>query len=132
MVAINFLKDYDNPYGGYMALNFGVGLFIGGCYNNVAAAIAVELSNNKALKSLYHKITLEYKHATSTVTSLIMGYGTLFGALNQIVVPYVKDYLFLYCGILAVIGGLLLIVVILTEWRVDDEPDKLNKEIEMH
>lgn len=53
MVAINFLKDYDNPYGGYMALNFGVGLFIGGCYNNVAAAIAVELSNNKALKSIY-------------------------------------------------------------------------------
>ncbi|CAD8193679.1 unnamed protein product [Paramecium pentaurelia] len=124
MVAINFLKDYDNPYGGYMALNFGVGFFIGGCYNNVAAAIAVELSNNKALK--------KYKHATSTVTSLIMGYGTLFGALNQIIVPYVKDYLFLYCGILAVVGGLLLIVVIITEWKLDDEPEKLNKEIEMH
>lgn len=61
-----------------------------------------------------------------------MGYGTLFGGLNQIIVPYVKDYLFLYCGILAVIGGLLLIVVILTEWKLDDEPDKLNKEIEMH
>lgn len=56
MVAINFLKDYENPYGGYMALNFGVGLFIGGCYNNVASAIAVELSNNKALKSIYNHI----------------------------------------------------------------------------
>lgn len=51
MVMINFLKDITDPYGGYMALNFGVGILIGGCYNNVAAAIAVELSNNKALKS---------------------------------------------------------------------------------
>lgn len=51
MVGINFLQSFDDPYGSYMTMNFFVGFTVGGCYNNVASAISVELSNNKALKS---------------------------------------------------------------------------------
>lgn len=61
-----------------------------------------------------------------------MGYGTLYVAVNQIIVPYIRAYLFLYCGIQSVVGGLLLISVIVTEWKSEKDPDRLNKEIEMH
>lgn len=51
MIAINFLKNYTDPVVGYMILSLFTGFFIGGCYNNVSSAIAVELSNKKSLKS---------------------------------------------------------------------------------
>lgn len=51
MIAINFLKHYTDPVTGYMILSLFTGFFIGGCYNNISSAIAVELSNKKKLKS---------------------------------------------------------------------------------
>lgn len=52
MIAINFLKSYDNPVGGYMVLVFFTGVFIGGCYNNIMAAITIELSSNSHLQGV--------------------------------------------------------------------------------
>lgn len=52
MIAINFLKHYEDPIAGYAILSFFTGLFIGGCYNNISSAIAVELSNREELKSI--------------------------------------------------------------------------------
>ena len=36
------------------------GFFIGGCFNNIATAIAVELSNDKELFSNYYFKNIEY------------------------------------------------------------------------
>lgn len=44
-----------------------------------------------------------------------MGYGAMFAAINQLVVPHVENYLFLYCGMLAIIAGLLLIPFLIRE-----------------
>ena len=47
---------------------------VGGCYNNISGAIVIELSNMKELKG--------NKKSTATVTSVVMGYGAVFAALN--------------------------------------------------
>lgn len=52
MVAINFLKNLEDPVLGYAILSFFTGLFIGGCFNNIASAITVELSNKHELKGI--------------------------------------------------------------------------------
>ena len=47
---------------------------MGGCYNNISGAIVIELSNMKELKG--------NKKSTATVTSVVMGYGAVFAAVN--------------------------------------------------
>ena len=53
MVFINFLKGLHDPVFLYCLLSFMTGFFIGGCFNNIATAIAVELSNDKELFSKF-------------------------------------------------------------------------------
>ena len=60
MVFINFLKGLNDPVFLYCLLSFLTGFFIGGCFNNVATAIAVELSNDKELFSNNIFLNIEY------------------------------------------------------------------------
>jgi OPA family glycerol-3-phosphate transporter-like MFS transporter 3/OPA family glycerol-3-phosphate transporter-like MFS transporter 1/2 len=103
MMIINSLKGYSNPVLGYILLSFMAGFFIGGVYNNIASAIAVELSNQPELKS--------NKKLTSTISSLITGYGALFTAINMLIVPLFEDNLFVYNSILVLIASILLFPV---------------------
>lgn len=57
------------------------------------------------------------KKSTSTVASVVMGWGAVFAAVNQLIVHYVEKILFLYCGMMAVIAGLLLVPLIIGEVR---------------
>ncbi|CAD8110428.1 unnamed protein product [Paramecium sonneborni] len=107
MISVNFSGSFKHEIAGYMCLIFLTGLFIGGCYNNISTAMTVELSNQPELKNS--------KSATSTVVSVIMGYAAMFAAINQLIVPYVENHLFLYCGILSIIGGSFLIPLIVNE-----------------
>ncbi|KAM3137181.1 hypothetical protein pb186bvf_010727 [Paramecium bursaria] len=118
MVSINFLKNLEHNFFLYIILVFLTGILVGGCYNNISGAIVIELSNMKELKG--------NKKSTSTVTSVVMGYGAVFAALNQLVVKYVEKKLFLYCGAMAVIGGVLLIPLIVNEIRRHNEKKKIT------
>lgn len=86
MVFINQLKTLPDPVFLYSLLVFFTGLFIGGVYNNVAAAITVELGRQPELLSIFPQniinFTIGSKKATSTVTSLIVGYGSIFASFN--------------------------------------------------
>lgn len=55
---------------------------IGGVYNNISGAIVIELSNMKELKGFISYFPLGNKKSTATVTSVVMGYGATFAALN--------------------------------------------------
>ncbi|CAD8088638.1 unnamed protein product [Paramecium primaurelia] len=107
MISINYSGSLKHEIAGYISLVFLTGLFIGGCYNNISAALTVELSNQPELK--------KNKQATTTVVSVIMGFGAMFAAINQLIVPYVESYLFLYCGGVSIIGGIILIPLVIRE-----------------
>ena len=64
MVFINFLKGLHDPVFLYCLLSFMTGFFIGGCFNNIATAIAVELSNDKELFSNFYFL-LKYRIPSS-------------------------------------------------------------------
>lgn len=74
MVSINFLKNLEHNFFLYIILVFLTGILVGGCYNNISGAIVIELSNMKELKG--------NKKSTATVTSVVMGYGAVFAAVN--------------------------------------------------
>lgn len=82
MVSINSLGHLDKPYFLYYLLVFLTGLLIGGVYNNVSGAIVIELSNMKELKGITKYYKLGNKKSTATVTSVVMGYGAMFAAIN--------------------------------------------------
>ncbi|CAD8076330.1 unnamed protein product [Paramecium sonneborni] len=107
MIIINYADDLS--LFGYLILVFIIGFLIGGTYNNIAALITVELSNQDQLKN--------NKKATATIVSLIIGYASAFSAINQLIVPLVKDALFLYCGLMSIIGGILLSPLLIKEIR---------------
>ncbi|CAD8127267.1 unnamed protein product [Paramecium sonneborni] len=107
MISVNYSGSLKHEVAGYISLIFLTGLFIGGCYNNIQAAITVELSNQPELS--------KNKQATTTVVSVIMGYGAIFAAINQIIVSYVEQKLFLYCGAISIIGGIILIPLVIKE-----------------
>ncbi|CAD8105560.1 unnamed protein product [Paramecium sonneborni] len=111
MICIDQLRKIENhkPYFLYYLLVFLTGLLIGGVYNNISGAIVIELSNMKELKG--------NKKSTATVTSVVMGYGATFAALNQLIVPHLGDKIFEYCGLNAVIAGMFLIPLIITEYK---------------
>jgi hypothetical protein len=50
MIGIDSLKKYQDPVIAYMFLTLLTGFFIGGIYNNIAAAIAIELSRQPGLQ----------------------------------------------------------------------------------
>ncbi|CAD8160370.1 unnamed protein product [Paramecium pentaurelia] len=105
MIIINFADNL--AIFGYLILVFIIGFLIGGTYNNIAALITVELSNQDQLKN--------NKKATATIVSLIIGYASAFSAINQLIVPLVNDALFLYCGIMSIIGGIVLSPLLIKE-----------------
>ncbi|CAK68755.1 unnamed protein product (macronuclear) [Paramecium tetraurelia] len=107
--GINFLSKLEQPYALYYILVFLTGLMIGGVYNNVSGAIVIELSNMKELKG--------NKKSTATVTSVVMGYGAVFAAINQLIVPYLESILFLYCSLNAIVAGCFLIPLIINEYK---------------
>lgn len=109
MVIINSLKGYNNPVVAYIFLTFLAGFFIGGIFNNISAAIAIELSRQPGLEGK--------KKVTSTITSLIAGYGSVFTAFNQMIVPSIERYLFLYNAILMLVASLLLFPYAMNEFR---------------
>lgn len=45
MISVNYSGSLKHEVAGYISLVFLTGLFIGGCYNNISAAITVELGN---------------------------------------------------------------------------------------
>lgn len=91
---------------------------IGGVYNNVSGAIVIELSNMKELKgNIMINCFKGNKKSTATVTSVVMGYGAVFAAINQLIVPYLESILFLYCSVNAIIAGCFLIPLIINEYK---------------
>ena len=94
---------------------FFTGLFMGGVYNNLCGAIAVELSNNPKLKSIIFNNNIDNKKSTATVVSIVVGYGALFAASDQLIVPYVVSRFFLFNGFLALLASAFLIPMIVSE-----------------
>ncbi|CAD8180439.1 unnamed protein product [Paramecium octaurelia] len=111
MICIDQLQKIQShqPYFLYYMLVFLTGLLIGGVYNNISGAIVIELSNMKELKG--------NKKSTATVTSVVMGYGATFAAINQLIVPHLESKIFLYCGLNAIIAGMFLIPLIVNEYK---------------
>ncbi|CAK94298.1 unnamed protein product (macronuclear) [Paramecium tetraurelia] len=97
------------PYFLYYMLVFLTGLLIGGVYNNISGAIVIELT--------LQQILLGNKKSTATVTSVVMGYGATFAAINQLIVPHLESKIFLYCGLNAIIAGMFLIPLIVSEYK---------------
>jgi len=46
-----------------------------------------------------------------------MGYGAVFAAINQLIVPYLESILFLYCSLNAIVAGCFLIPLIINEYK---------------
>ncbi|CAD8098707.1 unnamed protein product [Paramecium primaurelia] len=111
MICIDQLQKIQSHNSDYLyyILVFLTGLLIGGVYNNISGAIVIELSNMKELKG--------NKKSTATVTSVVMGYGATFAALNQLIVPQLEKKIFLYCGLNAIIAGMFLIPLIINEYK---------------
>lgn len=107
MIGINYVQYVAHPLTDYITMVFFTGLFMGGVYNNLCGAIAVELSNNPQLKN--------NKKSTATVVSIVVGYGALFAACDQLIVPYVVSRFFLYNGFLALLASAFLIPMIVSE-----------------
>ncbi len=102
-IGINYIHvSNDGPYIGLVLLT---GFFVGGVYNNIVSGIAQELG---------HAVGGHSK-SVSTLTALIEGYGSVFAALNQLVVPYIDSVLLLYSGFLNFLCFLLLLPMVYGE-----------------
>lgn len=94
------LKKYEDPSALYMVSSFLTGFFIAGVYNTIITLITVELSKEGG------------KRVTATVSSLIAGYSSVLSSLNQILVPVIEEYLFVYCSALVLCASILLIPMV--------------------
>lgn len=108
LVVKFFLHSEALPY--YFVI-FLIGFFLGGPYNIISAATAIDLAKQPALKN--------NKSALSTISSLIEGMGSLGAAILQVILGSINsEYIFYTFTILSLIASILIVPFALKDLKI--------------